>query len=128
MIYSVHLQLQDKGIIAGHSMGGHGTWIAAVNTPDKFSCLASTGSWIRKEDYGTSNAFFHLDISNTYVDPEVKTILEKSMAEFHVDKLVSNLRHMDSHIRVGGADSTTHPWYSRRMHRLLIQQNVNSTV
>ena len=41
------------------------------------------------------------------------------MSEFHVDKLVSNLQGMQVNIRVGSNDRTTHPYFSRRMYRLL---------
>ena len=117
----------EFGVFAGHSMGGHGSWIASVNRPDSTVCISATAGWIRKEEYGHSNAFFHLDLDNTHVDAELKSILEKAMGEFHVDKMVSNLQNMNVHIRVGGIDMTTHPWYSRRMHRLLIGEDINST-
>jgi uncharacterized protein (DUF1786 family) len=116
------------GIIAGHSMGGHGAWQLAVNNPDMAVCTASAASWIRKEDYGRANAFFGLDVQNTIMDPQLKRILEQSMMEFHVDRMVSNLRSVDVNIRVGMQDFTTHPWHSRRMHRLLQRAAINSTL
>ena len=42
------------------------------------------------------------------------------MSEYWTDHLVHNLLTFRGvHIRVGGSDATTHPWFSRRMHRLL---------
>jgi hypothetical protein len=49
------------------------------------------------------------------------------MSDSHTDKLMENVLGMDVHVRVGSQDSTVHPFYSRRMHRLLQQVGVNST-
>jgi len=112
-------------IISGHSMGGHGAWVVAVNNPDMAVCLSPSAGWIKKEEYGTSNSFFALDLSNSFIDPSLKRILELAMSEFHVDKLVSNLQNQKVHIRVGSNDMTTHPWYSRRMFRLLNNYDID---
>lgn len=100
-------------------MGGHGAWISGINHPDSYACLSAAAGWIRKEEYGNANAFFEFDIQNSFISPgficrpennkkdnenaaydiELKLLLEKSMSEFHVDKLVSNLCHMDVKIR-----------------------------
>jgi hypothetical protein len=112
-------------IISGHSMGGHGAWVVAVNNPDMVMCLSPSAGWIKKEEYGTSNSFFALDLSNSFIDPSLKRILELAMSEFHVDKLVSNLQNHKVHIRVGSNDMTTHPWYSRRMFRLLNNYDID---
>eukprot|EP01034_Spumella_vulgaris_P025248 gene25248-31681_t len=118
----------EGGVLAGHSMGGHGAWVAAVNSPELYTCLLPGSGWVRKEEYNTANAFFALDASNSLVDNDLKAVLELAMSEFHVDRLAVNLQGMDVHVRVGSADLTTHPWFSRRMHRLLVQNGVNSTL
>ena len=108
------------GIIAGHSMGAHGAWLLAINDPDANVCVSSTAGWLSKEHYSTSNAFFHLDVQNSFTQPGLRSILARSLHEFHVDQLASNLQGVDKvHIRVGSGDQTTHPWFSRRMARLL---------
>ena len=84
-----------------------------------FSCVSVAAGWIRKEDYSSGNDFFNLDVSNTFVSPKVIQLLGQSMSEFHVDKLVPNLKGMHVNIRVGSRDVTTHPWFSRRMLRIL---------
>ena len=84
--------------------------------------------WIRKEEYGSANAFFDLDISNSFVDPELKTLLELTMSEYHTDRLVRNLEDYDVHVRVGSSDNTVSPWYSRRIHRVLQYYSINSTL
>eukprot|EP01033_Poteriospumella_lacustris_P012179 gene12179-8712_t len=91
------------GIIAGHSMGGHGAWVTATNMPDRFTCALPTAGWIKKSEYGTSNDFFQLDIATTYADASLKKILEQVLSEYHVDALVPTLRTQDVHIRVAMA-------------------------
>ena len=107
--------------------GGHGAWLLAANYPDLSTCVSATASWTRKEEYGDSNRFFELDASGPLVAPALKALLESSMAEFHVDRLVRNMRGKEVYIRVGAQDRTTHPWYSRRMYRLLKQADVNTS-
>jgi S-formylglutathione hydrolase FrmB len=60
--------LESAGLLAGHSMGGHGVWVTAASNPDFFSCLSAGSSWIKKEEYGQANAFFGLDVQNSFVD------------------------------------------------------------
>ena len=117
----------ENGIIAGHSMGGHGAWITAMNSPNRFTCAIPGAGWIKKEEYSNSNEFFTMiDISSSFTDPDLKRILERSLSEYHVDRLINNMQSMKVHIRVGTHDNTVHPWYSRRMHRLLLQNNIYS--
>jgi hypothetical protein len=100
-----------------------------MNAPDLFSCLLPCAGWIKKEEYGNSNLFFSLDISNSFVNPLLKSILERSLSEYHIDQFISNLQTSSVvHIRVGSNDVTTHPWYSRRMFRLLKHQGVNTSI
>eukprot|EP01038_Epipyxis_sp_PR26KG_P004199 gene4199-5972_t len=127
MFDSIHLNLPKIDvskplILSGHSMGGHGVWVAGGNDPDAFNCILPTAGWIKKEEYNNANAFFSLDVSNSFIDPLMKSLLELSMGEYHMDHYVTNYMYYDVHIRVGHVDHTTHPWYSRRMYRLLAQQ------
>jgi hypothetical protein len=116
-----------SAIASGHSMGAHGAWMVALNHPDCFSCLAPLSGWINKEEYGTANAFLLLDGSSAHVDPQLREVLQSAMSDTHADKLMRNVQGMDVYLRVGSADATTHPWYTRRMHRLLLEAGVNST-
>ena len=112
------------GIVAGHSMGAHGAWLLAANDPEACVCLSATAGWITKEHYASSNAFFKLDVQNSYTQPRLHDILARAMQEYHVDELVGNLQGVDKvHIRVGSGDLTTHPWFSRRMARLLLSKH-----
>lgn len=107
------------GIMSGHSMGGHGAWVTALNMPSNFLCAAPTAGWIHKTAYGNSNDFLTLDVATTFTPLKLQQILAQGLTEYHVDELVANLRHHNVHIRVGSHDMTTHAWYSRRMYRLL---------
>lgn len=116
-----------RGLVSGHSMGGHGAWLLATHHPGAFTCAAPLGSWIKKEEYGQGNAFYTLDISSSYSTPRLRQLLAMGMVENHVDQLVANLQGgVDVFQRVGSHDLSTHPWYSRRMHRLLTSQGVSS--
>jgi hypothetical protein len=121
--------MAENGIMAGHSMGGHGAWVTATNAPDRFSCAFPMAGWIKKEEYSNGNLYFSLDIDTSFTDPNMKLLLEKSLSEYHVDRLIGNLQTNEMvHIRVGSHDATTHPWFSRRMYRLLKKLRINSTI
>ena len=117
------------GIIAGHSMGAHGALLLAANDPQNFACAIATAGWIRKEEYDVANSFFYLDVQNSHVSPILKSIFARSMSEYHVDRFAGNMLQVGNiHLRVGSEDQTTNPWFSRRMYRLLTQQNHRSVV
>ncbi|XP_078345602.1 uncharacterized protein LOC144631097 isoform X1 [Oculina patagonica] len=118
---------EDRVVFAGHSMGGHGAWQLGTHYPDHALALVSAAGWIKKEDYGESNLFFRHDISTSHTSPAVKGILEACTAENDADKHVSNLHGLPIMIRIGAADRTVHPYYTRRMFRLLRQQRTNVT-
>jgi hypothetical protein len=117
-----------NNMISGHSMGGHGVWVTAMNQPSLYQCLLPTSGWIKKEEYGNSNLFFQLDVSSSFIPTGLKSLMERALSEYHVDHLVSNVETSHVHIRVGSHDFTTHPWYSRRMFRLLKSRNINATM
>jgi hypothetical protein len=39
-------------MLAGHSMGGHGTWFLAANDPDRFAAIAPSAGWRSFDTYG----------------------------------------------------------------------------
>ncbi|KAL3875128.1 hypothetical protein ACJMK2_038060 [Sinanodonta woodiana] len=116
-------------IYAGHSMGGHGAWLMATHYPDKALAVISQAGWIKKEEYGDSNLFFRHDIATSHTDPSVKAIMEACIAENDVDRHVSNLKGIPVLARIGAKDRTVHPYFVKRMYRLLkeIGADVNYT-
>ncbi|XP_070577207.1 uncharacterized protein [Ptychodera flava] len=110
-------------IFAGHSMGGHGAWHLATHYPDRALAVMSLAGWIKKEEYGDSNEFFRHDTSTSHTDPAVKAIMEACIAENNADIHISNLKHVEILTRIGANDRTVHPYFVRRMYRLLKEQN-----
>ncbi|XP_060576275.1 uncharacterized protein LOC132733629 [Ruditapes philippinarum] len=111
-------------VYAGHSMGGHGAWHIATHYPDRALALVALAGWIKKEEYGDSNLFFRHDIATSHVEPATKFILESCIVENDADQHVTNLHGVPVVLRIGGADRTVHPWFTRRMYRLLSEQGM----
>ncbi|GAB1609702.1 uncharacterized secreted protein ARB_06907-like [Argonauta hians] len=109
----------DHVIFAGHSMGGHGAWHLATHFPDRALAVISLAGWIKKEEYGDSNLFFRHDISTSHTDPAVKAIMEAAIAENDADRHVPNLKGIPVLTRIGEKDRTVHPYFVRRMFRLI---------
>ena len=42
----------ERVVLTGHSMGGHGTWHLAVNDPDRFLAVAPSAGWASFDTYG----------------------------------------------------------------------------
>ncbi|KAJ8046062.1 hypothetical protein HOLleu_09229 [Holothuria leucospilota] len=118
---------KEEVIFAGHSMGGHGAWHLATHYPQLAKALISLAGWNKKEEYGDSNKFFEFDISSSHTQPSLKAILEMCFTENDVDKLVSNLKGIPVFARIGASDRTVHPFFVRRMYRLLKEEGVNVT-
>nr|XP_006825285.1 PREDICTED: uncharacterized protein LOC102809823 [Saccoglossus kowalevskii] len=114
-------------IFAGHSMGGHGAWHLATHFPDRALAVMSLAGWIKKEEYSDSNEFFRHDTSTSHTDPAVKAIMEACIVENNADIHVSNIQHLDVFTRIGANDRTVHPYFVRRMYRLLKEQKASVT-
>ncbi|KAI8515053.1 hypothetical protein Bbelb_076440 [Branchiostoma belcheri] len=117
----------QRVIFAGHSMGGHGAWHLATRHADRALAVVSLAGWIKKEEYGDSNVFFRHDISTSTADPSVKAIMEACIAENDADRHVSNLQGVPVLTRIGADDRTVHPFFVRRMYRLLQETGLNVT-
>ncbi|OWF46589.1 uncharacterized secreted protein ARB_06907-like [Mizuhopecten yessoensis] len=119
----------SRVLFAGHSMGGHGAWHLATHFPDRALGLLSLAGWIKKEEYGDSNLFFRHDLATSHVDPATKSVMEACIAENDADRHVTNLQDIPVFARIGANDRTVHPFFMRRMYRLLseIQVMINYT-
>lgn len=98
-------------LYTGHSMGGHGALVLATRAPERMVGLAPLGTWIKKEEYGDSNRFFVLDLQNEFTEPDLKAILESSIAENSVEPLLDNVRgssglHQDINSMMWAADES----------------------
>lgn len=116
-------------IFTGHSMGGHGAWHLGTHFPDRALGVISLAGWIKKEEYGDSNLFFRHDISTSHTDPVVKALMEATITENDADRHIQNLKGIPVLARIGANDRTVHPYFARRMYRLLeeLRTNVNYT-
>eukprot|EP00929_Paragymnodinium_shiwhaense_P102151 TRINITY_DN65337_c0_g1_i1.p1 TRINITY_DN65337_c0_g1~~TRINITY_DN65337_c0_g1_i1.p1 ORF type:complete len:939 (+),score=30.74 TRINITY_DN65337_c0_g1_i1:59-2875(+) len=111
----------NQVLIGGHSMGGHGSWLLAAALRDTAMGLASSASWLRKDQYADSNKVLLHDLAAAHVDPALARLLQQAEAEFQVDQLAPTLCDgLAIMIRVGSKDQTVHPWFSRRMFRTLL--------
>ena len=68
----------ERVLFAGHSMGGHGSWVQFIHNPDRaIGAVSIAIGWIRKEAYGDSNRFLLHDIGHSYIDPAMKILLRQ---------------------------------------------------
>ena len=115
--------IDDKRVLfAGHSMGGHGAWAAAVHAASRTIGVASVSGWLKKETYGDSNFLFHQsvnDVSSSYVEPQLEGILTSSIGENNLELHLPLIRNVPHLARVGDADKTVHAFWARRAVRLL---------
>ncbi|XP_072171857.1 uncharacterized protein [Diadema setosum] len=125
--WMVNKPVANQVIFAGHSMGGHGAWHLATHYPDRALAVVSLAGWIKKEEYGDSNVFFRHDVSTSHTDPALKQILEACIAENEADRHASNLQSLPVLTRIGANDRTVHPFFVRRMNRLLKERGINVT-
>lgn len=84
-------------------------------------CLNANAGWNRKEQYGDSNTLFLHDLRLDTVDARLQYILTAAVQENMVDRHAPNLARggVDVLARVGTHDTTVHPWYTRRMARVV---------
>eukprot|EP01052_Picozoa_sp_SAG31_P033081 SAG31_NODE_3694_length_3982_cov_2.807108_2_plen_506_part_00 len=114
--------------MTGHSRGGHGALMIGVNYPDRCMSMSSLSGWYKREYYGDANPLFVADIQLSHLEPGLKKIFEAAIAEHDAALLASNLAGVPTLERVGSADKTISPWYTRRMARLLDAAGSNCTM
>jgi hypothetical protein len=109
----------SKRIYVGHSMGGHGALLLAVLHPDSALCAVPLHGWLRKDSYGHANRLWVNDIGKSYLEANLKAILEEADQEWNADTMVSNLIGIPILARSGSIDKTVHSWELRRFTRLM---------
>lgn len=109
----------NRLIVAGHSMGGHGAWLFSVTQPQHLMAMLPAAGWLSKEEYGEENAFFKHDIGKTYIEPATKALVESCFAENNADTFAANVLGVPILARVGASDRTVHPFFQRKMARVL---------
>lgn len=104
-------------------------WCACINTvfasPSPFLfralALAPLAGWLSKEQYGDANALLRMDVAVSQIDPGMASVLAATVRENDVDAAASNVVGLPVLMRIGAQDATVHPYYSRRLHRVLHQ-------
>jgi pimeloyl-ACP methyl ester carboxylesterase len=94
-------------VLTGHSMGGHGTWNVAANTPGVFSAIAPCAGWESFASYAGGMAY-------PAQDP-VGRILQRASATSQTLSLKDNYRETPVFIVHGAADDVVPPTEARRM-------------
>ena len=119
---SLFATIVDVGsvIYAGHSRGGHGSLLFATHRPDHACGIFSSNGWIRREYYGDANPIFDMDLQLSHADPTViRRIFESSISENDVSISAPNMIGIPTLLRTSSDDSTAHPWFMRRIGRIL---------
>src|SRR5258708_7273102 len=100
-------------------MGGHGAWSYSVRYPDTVICSVPAAGWLSKEHYADSNRVHEYDLSQSYSDSALQSILFRSVLDQNVELYYSNLAGIPILARVGLEDKTVSPYFTRRMVRLV---------
>lgn len=112
----------DRLVFTGHSMGGHGCYIASTMNPDyalASMCVAGWTTFHQYIPYYTRN-----DIS--FIDSILKGLLESAIYESNPDLHMDNLKGIPFMTRIGAVDDIVSPWHSRRMSRIYSQISGNA--
>ena len=116
----------ERVLFSGHSMGGYGAWLAAVSAPNRAIAAAPLAGWLAKEHYADANTFLAFDAAEAAVAPALGAVLLASVRDQRSDVHAVNLVGIPIMTRVGARDSTTPPYISRRMVRLLAESHAGS--
>ncbi|KAL3930223.1 MAG: hypothetical protein SGPRY_001633 [Prymnesium sp.] len=109
-------------LFSGHSMGGHGALMAAVQISQRALGVASVSGWLCKETYGESNFLFEQspnDLSSSHIEPALRAVLHAAIAENSIEMHLSNLAGLPCLLRVGAEDQTVPPFWAKRAMRLV---------
>jgi dienelactone hydrolase len=115
----------NRVLMTGHSMGGHGAWMMATHRPDSALCVVASAGWLAKEHYHDSNRLYDMDVSLPHADAALRSVLQATILQNSVDMLLGNLVGMPVYARVGALDRTVHPFFVRKMMRILKEAGAN---
>jgi predicted esterase len=90
----------DRVLLAGHSMGGHGTWHVGISHADRFAGLAPSAGWASLPTYVP----FTLRRDVNGADPRLLAITQRAVAPDNPFPLLANLRGMPVFVLHGSKD------------------------
>jgi pimeloyl-ACP methyl ester carboxylesterase len=95
--------------LAGHSMGGHGTWSVGLHHPDRFAAIAPSAGWTSFPLYIP----WTLQRSAAFAEPEILAARDRALR--HDDELLfaENATSLPAYILHGGSDDNVPPVHGR---------------
>jgi pimeloyl-ACP methyl ester carboxylesterase len=99
----------NRVYLAGHSMGGHGTWHIGLSHPDLFAAMAPAAGWSCFELYIP----WFLQKAYIFGDPAERVVRETALRQDWPHTFVENACNLPIFILQGGADDNVPPFHSR---------------
>jgi dienelactone hydrolase len=99
----------NRIMLTGHSMGGHGAWHVGTFYSDKFSSIAPACGWMSIDMYIP----MFLTKYNTYAPPGLKKIWELGYMPDRPQLSLNNLFNLPALIMISGADDNVPPVHGR---------------
>ncbi|MEP0815400.1 MAG: prolyl oligopeptidase family serine peptidase [bacterium] len=100
---------EDRVILTGHSMGGHGCWHIGCTQPDLFAAMVPSAGWASFQLYTP----YTMRSSEIFGPPEVLNILDKCNAPDRTELLLANLMNVPVMAVHGGADDNVPATHAR---------------
>jgi dienelactone hydrolase len=99
----------NRIMLTGHSMGGHGVWHFGTFYADKFAAMAPACGWMSIDMYIP----MFLTKYNTYAPPGLKSIWELGYLPDRPQFSLNNLYNLPVMIMISGADDNVPPVHGR---------------
>ncbi|MGH8103283.1 MAG: S-layer protein [bacterium] len=106
---------ENRVYLTGHSMGGHGTWYNALNSPDHFAAFGPSAGWTSFPYYVP----FTLRKGSLYSPPGLQTIWERALRADNVPLFVENAHTLPAYLIHGEKDDNVPPFHARWMVGLM---------
>ena len=97
---------EDRVYLAGHSMGGHGTWHIGAMFPDQFAAIGPSAGWI---------SFWTYRIKGQVDTSAVRSLIRRTTTPSETFSFVANYVPLGLYIIHGSADDNVFPDESRAM-------------
>jgi len=114
----------NRIMLTGHSMGGHGAWHFGTFYADKFAAFAPACGWMSIDMYIP----MFLTKYNTYAPPGLKSIWELGYLPDRPQLSLKNLFNLPSMIMIAGADDNVPPVHGRLFAESLRRLGINPEV
>lgn len=106
---------ENRIYLAGHSMGGHGTWHMGLTNSDLFAAIVPSAGWTSHQIYVP----WSLQKSLFFGQPDQLAIRDKVLREDNPLVFLENARNLPIYIIQGGADDNVPPIHARLFTKYL---------